>query len=285
VARAPTGQGQPHYGASAALIALALARDIGLDTDIHPKPLTQNWIAPTIAMIAGRILHQGSKLALSRQSRNSALWELAAVKGPVDVDKHCYEPLDELLSRQKQIQKALTKRHLQNGCLVLYDITSTYFEGAYEDSKLVQFGYNRDGKRGHEQVVIGLLTSSDGCPVAVEVFPGNTQDASTVEAKVKELRQTYGIQEVVLVGDCGMITSAVEEKLSALPEAEGLKIISALTHRQMVDLLQRTGRQPDEARQREDGPSETLRMEPKAVCHPGCPLGGGSRMEPPAKRF
>jgi hypothetical protein len=231
------------YGASAAL--LALAKDIGLDTALHSKPFTQSWIAPALAMIAGRILHQGSKLALSRQGRSSALWELAGVKGPVDVDKHCYEPLDELLSRQKNIQKALAKRHLHNGCLVLYDITSTYFEGAYETSELVQFGHNRDGKRGHEQVVIGLLTSPDGCPVAVEVFPGNTQDASTVEAKVKELRHTYGIKEVVLVGDRGMITSAVEEKLAALPEAEGLKIISALTHRQMVDLLQRTGRQPE----------------------------------------
>jgi Transposase DDE domain len=231
------------HGASAAL--LALARDIGLDTALHSKPFTQNWIAPTLAMVAGRVLYQGSKLALSRQGQSTALWELAGVKGPVDVDKHCYQPLDELLSRQTHIQKALAKRHLRNGCLVLYDITSTYFEGAYQSSELVQFGYNRDGKRGHEQVVIGLLTSPDGCPVAVEVFPGNTQDASTVEAKVRELRQTYGIKEVVLVGDRGMITSAVEEKLSALPDAEGLKIISALTHRQMVDLLQRTGRQPE----------------------------------------
>lgn len=231
------------YGASAALIALA--KVIGLDTAMHSKPFTQNWIAPTLAMVAGRVLHQGGKLALSRQGPNTALWELAGVTGPIDVDKHCYEPLDELLARQKTIQKALAKRHLQNGCLVLYDITSTYFEGAYETSELVQFGHNRDGKRGHEQVVIGLLTSPDGCPVAVEVFPGNTQDASTVEAKVRELRETYGIKEVVLVGDRGMITSAVEGKLSALPEAEGLKIISALTHRQMVDLLQRTGRQPE----------------------------------------
>jgi transposase len=153
--------------------------------------------------------------------------------------------MDRLLARQAGIQKTLAKQHLTNGCLVLYDITSSYFEGEYSNSVLVQFGYNRDGKRGHEQVVIGLLTNADGCPVAVEVFPGNTQDASTVEAKVKELQTQYGIKDLVLVGDRGMITASNEEKLQALPEHEGIKIISALTHREIVDLLARTNHQPE----------------------------------------
>ena len=153
--------------------------------------------------------------------------------------------MDRLLERQAGIQKSLAKRHLSKGCLVLYDITSTYFEGEYAESELVQFGYNRDGKRGHEQVVVGLLTSADGCPVAVEVFPGNTQDAATVAAKIKELRVAYGVEELVLVGDRGMITASNEKKLAALPEHEQVKIISALTHAQMVDLLARTEHEPE----------------------------------------
>lgn len=201
-------------------------------------------------MIVGRILYQGSKLSLSHQWKNSALWELSGTEGPVDVDEHCYTALDRLLERQPAIQQTLAKTHLattpgSDGCIVLYDITSTYFEGQYEESEIVQFGYNRDGKRGHEQIVIGLLTNADGCPIAVEVFPGNTQDASTVEGKVKELREKYGVSELVFVGDRGMITASNEEKLAALPEAEGLKIISALTHRQMVELLERTAHQPE----------------------------------------
>ena len=230
------------FGASAAL--LALAKDIGLDRALYSKT-TLPWVRDTLAMIIGRILYQGSKLFLSHQWKNTSLWELCGVPGPVDVDEHCYEPLDRLLERQDAIQQTLAKTHLTNGCIVLYDITSTYFEGEYEDSQIVQFGYNRDGKRGHEQVVIGLLTNAEGCPVAVEVFPGNTQDAATVESKVKELRERYGVSELVLVGDRGMITASNEEKLAALPESEGLKIISALTHRQMVELLEITAHQPE----------------------------------------
>jgi transposase len=173
-------------------------------------------VRDVLAMIIGRILYQGSKLSLSRQWKNSTLWELCGTEGPVDVNEHCYAPLDRLLERQDAIQKKLAKTHLTNGCIVLYDITSSYFEGQYEQSELVQFGYNRDGKRGHEQIVIGLLTNAEGCPVAVEVFPGNTQDAATVEGKVRELRERYGISELVFVGDRGMITASNEEKLALL---------------------------------------------------------------------
>ena len=230
------------FGASAAL--LALAKDIGLDRALYSKP-SEPWVQDSLAMIVGRILFAGSKLALAHQWKNSALWELCGTNGAVDVDSHCYEPMDRLLERQQAVQKTLAKKHLTNGCLVLYDITSTYFEGEYADSEIVQFGYNRDGKRGHEQVVIGLLTSADGCPVAVEVFPGNKQDAATVEGKIRELREQYGVKELVLVGDRGMITASNERKLSALPESESIKIISALTHRQMVELLEKTGHQPE----------------------------------------
>ena len=229
-------------GGSAAL--LDLAGKIGLPSLLYSRP-QEPWVRDVMAMIVGRILFQGSKLSLSQRWRTSALWELCGVPGEVDVDEHCYEAMDRLLERQPAIQKKLAAKHLHNGCIVLYDITSTYLEGEYADSALVQFGDNRDGKRGHEQVVIGLLTDARGCPVAVEVFPGNTQDAATVEAKVKELRQVYGVKDIVLVGDRGMITRSNEAKLAALPEAEGLKIISALTHREIVQLLARTSHPPE----------------------------------------
>lgn len=230
------------FGASAAL--LELARDIGLPAAIYSRP-HEPWVQDIMAMIVGRIVWQGSKLFLTHTASYSALWELCGVSGAVDVDEHCYAALDRLLERQSAIQKNLAKRHLSDGCLMLYDITSSYLEGEYAHSDLVQFGYNRDGKRGHEQIVIGLLTDSRGCPVAVEVFPGNTQDAATVEAKIKEIRTQYGVKDIVFVGDRGMITKSNEAKLAALPEAEGIKIISALTHRQIVNLLEKNNLQPD----------------------------------------
>jgi transposase len=189
-----------------------------------------------LAMIVGRVVYAGSKLALSNQRKNTALWELCGVAGPVDVEEHCYLPMDRLLERQRAIQRTLASQHLQNGHLVLYDITSTYFEGAYLESQIVLFGYNRDGKKGHEQVVLGLLCNAEGCPVGVEVFAGNTQDASTVVAKIQELRRDYGLKEVTFVGDRGMVTQANAQQLS---QVEGLHTISALTHRQIVALVER----------------------------------------------
>src|SRR5215831_4599750 len=123
-----------------------------------------------------------------------------------------------------------------SGRILLFDITSSYFEGVYAESDIVTFGYNRDGKRGHEQMVIALLCSSEGCPVGVEVFAGNTQDASTVPEKIAQLQQDYGLKEIIFVGDRGMITHAVAQKIKG---AEGLYTISALTHRQIVELLER----------------------------------------------
>ena len=230
------------YGASAAL--LALAKDIGLDKALYSRP-HESWVQDCLAMIVGRLVYQGSKLALSQCTSYSALWSLCGSDGPIDVNEHCYKPMDRLLERQPAIQKNLAAKHLTNGTLVLYDITSSYFEGEYAESEIVQFGYNRDGKRGHEQVVIGLITTDAGCPICVEVFPGNTQDASTVAAKVSDLSTLYGITNLVFVGDRGMITASNEEKLKALPEGEAIQIISALTHREIVQMLERTGNQPE----------------------------------------
>lgn len=226
------------YGASFAL--LQLLKDLGLDKALHSR--NEPWVRDCMAMIVGRILYAGSKLALSKQWKNSALWELCGLQGSVDVDTHCYEPMDRLLERQKAIQRSLAKKHLRNSHLVLYDITSTYFEGDYSESHIVLFGHNRDGKKGHEQVVIGLLCNDEGCPVGVEVFAGNTQDASTVVGKVQELRSEYGSTDVTFVGDRGMVTQANTEKLK---DVQGLHTISALTHRQILNLVKRDLVQPE----------------------------------------
>lgn len=224
--------GSKEYGASAAI--LGLARELGLDRAIYSR--REAWVQDVLAMIVGRVVYAGSKLALSNQWKNTALWELCGVNGAVDVDAHCYAPMDRLLGRQKAIEQTLAARHLKERRLVLYDITSSYFEGQYSESEIVLFGYNRDGKRGHEQMVVALVCNEDGCPVGVEVFPGNTQDASTVPDKIARIQQDYGVKEILFVGDRGMITQASAEKVKGI---EGLNLISALTHRQIVELLDR----------------------------------------------
>jgi len=224
--------GSKEYGASYAL--LHLAQQLELDRMIYSR--REPWVKDCLAMIVGRVVYAGSKLALSNQAKNTALWQLCGVNGGVDVEEHCYLPMDRLLARQKAIQQSLAKKHLHNGQLVLYDITSSYLEGAYTESQIVLFGYNRDGKKAHEQIVLGLLCNAQGCPVGVEVFAGNTQDASTVVAKIQELRRDYGLESVTFVGDRGMITQANARELEKI---EGLHTISALTHRQIVELLER----------------------------------------------
>jgi hypothetical protein len=220
------------YGASYAV--LEMARQLGLDTMLYSRPLP--WVRDCLAMIAGRIVYAGSKLALTNQWKNSALWELCGVAGKVDVEDHCYRPMDRLLERQQAIQRTLAKKHLQNGHAVLYDITSSYFEGEYEQSGVVLFGCNRDGKRGHEQVVLGLLCDERGCPVGVELYAGNTQDAQTVIDKIQQLRQEYGLREVTFVGGRGMITQAHAKQLE---KVQGLHTISALTQAQIFELVER----------------------------------------------
>jgi transposase len=179
-----------------------------------------------VAMIAARLISPGSKLAtargLSAETGESTLGELLAVE---DADEdECYAAMDWLLERQVSIEDALAKRHLTDGSLVLYDVTSTYFEG--RTCPLAKLGHSRDGKKDKLQIVIGLLTNGEGCPVAVEVFEGNTGDPRTVASQVAKLRTRFGLERVVLVGDRGMITDArIREDLSGV---EGLDWITAL---------------------------------------------------------
>jgi len=224
---------QREYGASYAL--LDLARQLELDRLIYSRK--EPWREDALALIVGRVVYQGSKLALTNVYADTALWELCGhpTDERPDVDRHAYAVMDRLMERQDAIQKALAGQRLHDGCLIYYDLTSSYFEGAYENSELVAFGYNRDRKQGHEQIAIGLLTDAQGCPVAVEVFRGNTSDQSTVLTQAKRLSEQYGVKDVVFAGDRGMLTPKRIAEVSAL----GFKTLTALTHPQIRDLLER----------------------------------------------
>ena len=157
--------GSKEHGASRTL--MELAKQTGLDRTIYSRP-SERWARDALAMIVGRAVYAGSKLALTRVGTDSTLWEQAGIDDEeIDVNKHCYEAMDGLLSRKRAIQKALAKQHLKDNFVILYDITSSYVEGEYEGSSLVEYGYNRDKKKGKKQIVIGLICSGDGCPVAV----------------------------------------------------------------------------------------------------------------------
>jgi transposase len=207
---------------------------LGLHRLLYSRP--EAWVNSALAMIIGRLVYAGSKLALCNHAPNTCLWELCGIDEPPDVDAHCYEPMDQLLRRQGAIQRGLARRHLDGGRVVLYDITSIYFEGDYEQSELVTFGYNRDRKKGYEQVVVGLICNARGCPVGVEVYAGNTKDETTVIDKVHEIKADYGIEQVIFVGDRGMIT---QSNIEALKDEDDLQTISALTHGEMRHLLER----------------------------------------------
>ena len=173
-----------------------ITKKIGLDKIIYSR--NDQWVRDALAMIIGRIVYQGSKLALSRANEISCLWEICGVNdSEIDVDKHCYDAMDELLARQQSIQKKLANKHLTDGSVILYDITSSYFEGEYEDSEVVKFGYNRDKKRSKKQITVALICTKTGCPVAVEVFAGNTTDSTTVQSKIAEIRDVYKVSNFI----------------------------------------------------------------------------------------
>jgi hypothetical protein len=222
--------GSREYGASFA--CYSLVKDLGLHTNILSRS-SEEWVKSAIAMIIGRLIYAGSKLSLSHCGSYSALWEVCGIDEDIHVDVHCYEAMDKLFSRQDAIQNKLAAKHLTNGSLILYDITSSYMEGEFEDSEIVEFGYNRDKKRGHEQIVIALVCAGDGCPVAVEVFKGNTKDETTVLDRIEEIQKKFGLEKFIFVGDRGMVTPSKYEQL----DHELIKVITALTHGAIESLL------------------------------------------------
>jgi Transposase DDE domain len=204
---------------------LGMAREIGLDRLLAGGRQPARQVALCLAMIVARLIDPASKLATARQlDAATATTSLGLALGLGSLDEQAlYETLDWLLGQQARIEQTLARRHLSNATLVLYDVTSTYFEG--RTCPLARLGYSRDDRRSKLQIVFGLLCSADGRPVAVEVFEGNTGDPTTVAAQVRKLQQRFDLQRVVLVGDRGMLTQArIEKDL----RPAGLDWISAL---------------------------------------------------------
>jgi len=184
-------------------------------------------------LILARIAHGGSRLSAVRWAKQHAVADVLAVEAFDEDD--LYAALDWLASQQERIERELYQAYVkaqgQPPVLVLYDVTSSYFEG--ECNELGQYGYNRDGKRGKQQIVIGLLTAEDGEPLAVRVFEGNTADPTTVASQITILKEQFGMAEVVMVGDRGMIKAQGKAALSA----QGLRYITALTDAQVRTFL------------------------------------------------
>ena len=207
---------RPHGAVQAVRVAM---QRLGIETLIASRPSPMRTLV--CAMMAARIVAPHTKLATTRWWHSSTL---AEEFGVVDADADdLYAAMDWLLERQEAIQKKLAARHLSVGGLVLYDLSSSYFEGSC--CPLARIGYSRDGKRGTLQVNYGLLTDAQGCPVAVSVHEGNIADSQTLLAEVKRLRQQFGIRDLVLVGDRGMISN---QAIAAMHEAGGIDWITAL---------------------------------------------------------
>ena len=209
--------------------ALGMARRVGLDPRVKTDTLMPPGVARTrvlaLALIIARLIDPAAKLATARQlDKASASHSLGAVLGlgAVGVNE-LYAALDWLVAQQPKIEAKLARRHLGEGTLVLYDVTSTYLEGRC--CPLAQFGYSRDRKPHKLQIVFGVLCTREGCPIAVEVFAGNTGDPNTLKPQIDKLRQHFGLCRVVLVGDRGMITQA---RISAELQPAGLDWITAL---------------------------------------------------------
>jgi hypothetical protein len=204
---------------------LGIARKIGLDRLLAAGRAPARLAALVLAMILARVIDPASKLATARQLDTATATSSLGPRldlGTVS-EQELYAALDWLLSQQSRIERRLAQRHLSQGTLVLYDVSSTYFEG--RTCPLARRGYSRDGKRDKLQIVFGLLCASDGCPVAVEVFEGNTGDPSTLAVQVAKLKQRFHLDHVVLVGDRGMITEA---RVETLLKPAGLDWITAL---------------------------------------------------------
>jgi hypothetical protein len=203
---------------------LGTLRHLGLEPLIATKKSRPRELVT--AMIVARLLDPQSKLATARSlGHDTALTSLGQTLGVESADAHeLYEAMDWRLPRQPQIEAALARRHLTEGTLALYDLTSTYFEG--QTCPLAKFGHSRDRKKGKLQIVFGLVCNADGCPVAVEVFDGNTGDPTTLAPQLRKLRERFHLTRVVLVGDRGLLTDArIREELKPL---EGLDWITAL---------------------------------------------------------
>jgi Transposase DDE domain len=196
----------------------AQARALGLPALLGP-PCPQRDLA--YALIVSRVARPASKLSTISWWDDTTLGHDLAVAGR-STDE-VYDAMDWLLGRQDAIEGQLARRHLRQGGMALFDLSSSWVEGSH--CELAAFGHSRDGKRGKQQIEYGLLTARDGCPVAVRVFAGNTGDPKTFTEAVEVVRGSFGITEAVMVGDRGMITSA---RIKALKELPGMAWLTCL---------------------------------------------------------
>lgn len=221
----------PHGQVAAVLGTL---RRLGVDRIVATKGSLERRLV--LAMIAARIFDPRSKLATARglgsETACTSLGEMLDVGSATEND--LYTAMDWLLEKQPAIEKALAKRHLSEGTLVLYDVTSSYYEG--RTCPLARRGHNRDGKKNKLQIVYGLLCNVDGCPIAVEVFEGNTADPKTLSVQIRKIRVRFGIKRVVLVGDRGMLTEArIREELAPVDGLDWITALRAPAIRKLVE--------------------------------------------------
>ena len=210
-------------------LLLEAMRQLKLPALIDPRPSPKR--DRVLAMIVQRLLYPASKLATTRLWHTTTLAEELSLEDTDEDD--LYEAMDWLLERQDRIERKLAKRHLAEGDPVLYDVSSSYYEG--QTCPLMQFGHNRDGKRDRPIVVYGVLADSMGRPLAVEAYAGNTGDPTTVGDQVEKIRGRFGLERVVLVGDRGLLT---ETQINHLKRHPGLGWISALRHHQIRRLVE-----------------------------------------------
>jgi len=211
----------PHGHVAAVLGTL---RAIGLDSLISSTACRE--LSLVLAMIVARVIDPRSKLATARGLKDETAVSSLSLELDIQelVERDLYEAMDWLLERQSRIENKLAKIHLKDGSLILYDVSSSFYTGTH--CSLAKYGHNRDGNNGYPQIVYGLLCSALGCPVAVEVFEGNTADPKTLAPQIEKVRKRFGIGRVIFVGDRGMITSKrIDENFRGV---DGLDWITAL---------------------------------------------------------
>ena len=208
---------------------LGMLRALGLDALLDRRPSRSRDLA--LAMVVARLLAPCSKLATARTLALSTLGQVLGVAGATEDE--LYGALDWLLARQARVERALARRHLAAGALVLYDVSSTYVEGTH--CPLAAYGHSRDHRPDRRQIVFGLVTDARGCPVAVEAFSGNTADPATLEAQIEKVRTRFGLADIVLVGDRGMLTSARIERLRELGGIGWVSCLRAPAIRALLD--------------------------------------------------
>jgi len=215
----------PHGHVEAILLVI---RKLGLDVMISAKRCRERDLV--LAMIVERLLNPCSKLATTRQWHGTTLAEELGVSEATEDE--LYQAMDWLLERQGRMEKKLAERYLQEGSLVLYDVSSSYYEGQH--CPLAQYGHDRDGQKGLPIIVYGLMTDREGRPIAVDVYRGNTGDPTTVGDQVNKLRERFHLSRVVLVGDRGMLTQPQIEKLKAHPQMGWITALTSVAIRGLL---------------------------------------------------